>query len=107
MFFYLKRQLKIIHEFNNRKATKLRSLKVKLRKITVALLTYAVSVQLQQQQTFSRQFTIYRLCQQFETNVSVLEKKRPRLASVRTPTNIKAIRVVSFVRGCEAKRWSH
>jgi len=28
--------------------------------------------------------TIYRLCQQFETNGSVLEKKRPRPASVRT-----------------------
>jgi len=29
--------------------------------------------------------TIYRLCQQFETNGSVLEKKRPCPASVRTP----------------------
>jgi len=28
--------------------------------------------------------TIYRLCQQFETNGSVLEKKRPRPASVHT-----------------------
>jgi len=28
--------------------------------------------------------TIYRICQQFETNGSVLEKKRPRPASVRT-----------------------
>jgi len=28
--------------------------------------------------------TIYRLCQQFETNGPVLEKKRPRPASVRT-----------------------
>ena len=36
---------------------------------------------------------IYRLCQQFETNVSVLEKKRPRPASVRTPANIEAVRV--------------
>ena len=32
--------------------------------------------------------TIYRLCQQ-----SVLEKKRPRLASVRTPANIEAVHV--------------
>ena len=31
--------------------------------------------------------TIYRLRQQFETNGSVLEKKRPRPASVRTPAN--------------------
>jgi len=37
--------------------------------------------------------TIYRLCQQFETNGSVLEKKRPRPASVRTPANIEAVRV--------------
>jgi len=37
--------------------------------------------------------TIYRLCQQFETNGSVLEKKRPRGASVRTPANIEAVRV--------------
>ena len=31
---------------------------------------------------------VYRLCQQFETNGSVLEKKRPRPTSVRTPANI-------------------
>jgi len=37
--------------------------------------------------------TIYRLCQQFETNGSVLEKKRPRPASVHTPANIEAVRV--------------
>ena len=37
--------------------------------------------------------TIYRLCQQFETNGSVLEKKRPLPASVRTPANIEAVRV--------------
>ena len=37
--------------------------------------------------------TIYRLCQQFETNGSVLEKKRPRPASLRTPANIEAVRV--------------
>jgi hypothetical protein len=48
--------------------------------------------------------TIYRVCQKFETNGSVLEKKRPRPASVRTPANIEAVRVGSFSRGCEAKR---
>ena len=32
--------------------------------------------------------TIYGLFQQFETNGSVLEKKRPRLASVRTPAKL-------------------
>jgi len=32
--------------------------------------------------------TIYRLCQQFETNGSVLEKKRPRPASVRKPAKL-------------------
>ena len=32
--------------------------------------------------------TIYRLCQQFETDGPVLEKKRPRPASVRTPTKL-------------------
>ena len=37
--------------------------------------------------------TIYRLCQQFETNVSVLEMKRPHPASVRTPANIEAVHV--------------
>jgi len=37
--------------------------------------------------------TIYRFCQQFETHGSVLEKKRPRYASVRTPANIEAVRV--------------
>ena len=37
--------------------------------------------------------TIYRLCQQFETNGSVLEKKQPRPASVCTPANIKAVRM--------------
>jgi len=37
--------------------------------------------------------TIYRLCQQFETNGSVLEKKRPRPATVRTLANIEAVRV--------------
>jgi len=36
--------------------------------------------------------TIYRLCQRFETNGSVLEKKRPRPASVRTPANIEAVK---------------
>jgi len=35
--------------------------------------------------------TIYGLCQQFETNGSVLEMKRPRPASVRTPANIEAV----------------
>ena len=38
--------------------------------------------------------TVYRLCQRFETNGSVLEKKRSRPASVRTPANIEAVRVV-------------
>ena len=37
--------------------------------------------------------TIYRLCQQFETNGSVLEKKRLHPTSVRTPANIEAVRV--------------
>jgi transposase len=37
--------------------------------------------------------TIYRLFQQFETNGSVLEKKRQCPASVRTPENIEAVRV--------------
>jgi len=37
--------------------------------------------------------TIYRLCQQFETNGSVLEKKRLHPASVCTPANIEAVRV--------------
>ena len=37
--------------------------------------------------------TIYRLCQQFETNGSVSEKKRPCPASVRTPANIEAVGV--------------
>jgi len=32
--------------------------------------------------------TIYRLCQQFQTNGSMLEKKRPRPASVRTPAKL-------------------
>ena len=32
--------------------------------------------------------TSYRLCQQLETNGSVLEKKRPRPASVRTPAKL-------------------
>jgi len=32
--------------------------------------------------------TIYRLCQQLETNGSVLEKKRPRPASVRTTAKL-------------------
>ena len=36
--------------------------------------------------------TIYRLCQQYETNGSVLEKKRPRPASVRTPANMEAVK---------------
>jgi len=35
--------------------------------------------------------TIYRLCQQFGTNGSVLEKKRPHPAGVRTPANIEAV----------------
>ena len=35
--------------------------------------------------------TIYRLCQQFETNGSVLEKKRLCPASVRTPANFEAV----------------
>jgi hypothetical protein len=52
LFLNLKRQLKDIHEFDKRNATKLRLLKVKLHKLTVALLTYAVSEQLQQQQLF-------------------------------------------------------
>jgi len=43
--------MKIIHEFDNKKATKLRLLNVKLHKLTVALLTYAVSEHLQQQRT--------------------------------------------------------
>jgi hypothetical protein len=51
--------------------------------------------------------TINRLCQQFETNVSVLEKQQPRPISVHTPANIEAVHVGSFARGCEAKRWSH
>jgi hypothetical protein len=38
----------------------------------------------------NRQFTD---CQQFETNVSVSEKKRPRFDTVRTPANIEAVRV--------------
>ena len=50
--------------------------------------------------------TIYRLCQQFETNGLVLEKKRPRPASVRTPQSCDEWKG-SFARGCEAKRWSH
>jgi hypothetical protein len=33
----------------------------------------------------------YRLCQQFEINGSVLEKKWPRPASVSTPANIEAV----------------
>ena len=37
--------------------------------------------------------TIYRLCQQFETNGSVLEKKWPHPASVHIPANIEAVRV--------------
>ena len=37
--------------------------------------------------------TIYRLCQQFETNGSALEKKRPHPANVRTHANIEAFRV--------------
>ena len=37
--------------------------------------------------------TIYRLCQQFETNGSVLEKKRSHHASVCTPANIEAVHV--------------
>ena len=37
--------------------------------------------------------TIYRLCQQFETNGSVLEKKRLHPTSVHTPANIKAVHV--------------
>ena len=37
--------------------------------------------------------TIYRLYQQFEINGSVLEKKRPRPASVRAPANIEAVSV--------------
>ena len=37
--------------------------------------------------------TIYRICQQFETNGPVLEKKRPRPVSVRTPANIEAVSV--------------
>jgi len=37
--------------------------------------------------------TIYRLCQQFEINGSLLEKKRPRPASVHTPANIEAVHV--------------
>jgi len=37
--------------------------------------------------------TIYRLCQQFETNGSVLEKKLLHPASVHTPANIKAVHV--------------
>ena len=32
--------------------------------------------------------TIYRLCQQFETNGPVLEKKRPRPASVRATAKL-------------------
>ena len=36
---------------------------------------------------------IYRLCQQFEINGFVLEKKRPRPASVRKPANVEAVRV--------------
>ena len=35
--------------------------------------------------------TIYGLCQQFETNGSVLEKKWPGPASVRTPANNEAV----------------
>jgi len=42
---------------------------------------------------------IYRLCQQFETNGSVLEKKRPRPASVRTPAHIEAVKT------CVEKLW--
>ena len=37
--------------------------------------------------------TICRLCQQFEYNGSVLEKKRSRPASVCTPANIEAVRM--------------
>ena len=36
--------------------------------------------------------TVYRFCQQFETNDSVLEKKPPRPASVRTPADIEAVK---------------
>ena len=39
--------------------------------------------------------TIYRLCQQFETNGSVLEKKLPRPASVGTLARV-LIHVISF-----------
>ena len=35
---------------------------------------------------------ICRLFQQYETNGSVLEKKRPRPASVRTPANMEAVK---------------
>jgi len=41
--------------------------------------------------------TIYRLCQQFETNGSLLEKKQPHPASVRTPANIEAV-CVALIR---------
>jgi len=37
--------------------------------------------------------TIYRLCQQFETSGSVLEKKRLHPTCVRTPANIEVVRV--------------
>ena len=36
--------------------------------------------------------TIYRLCQQFETNGSVLEKKRPPPTSVHTTANMEAVK---------------
>jgi len=37
--------------------------------------------------------TICRLCQQFENNGSVLEKKQPLPASVRTPANFEVVRM--------------
>ena len=43
--------------------------------------------------------TIHRLCQQFETNGSVLEKKRACPASVRTPANMEAVKT------CVEKLW--